>query len=69
VDKSVTEKTFKFAEQNDLPFYFVSAADGTNVVKVFNEALKLALHNKLNPPDSFMNDVLEFLNEVNTFSS
>jgi hypothetical protein len=31
----MTEKKFAFAEQNDLPFYFVSAADGTNVVKVF----------------------------------
>jgi hypothetical protein len=30
----MTEKKFAFAEQNDLPFYFVSAADGTNVVKV-----------------------------------
>ena len=35
VDKSVTEKKFKFAEENNMPFYFVSAADGTNVVKVF----------------------------------
>jgi len=34
VDKSVTEKKFAFAEQNNMPFYFVSAADGTNVVKV-----------------------------------
>jgi hypothetical protein len=24
----------------------------------------LALENKLHPPDSFMNDVMEFLNEV-----
>lgn len=46
-----------------MPFYFVSAADGTNVVKVFNEILDKALKYKLNPPDSFMNDVLEFLNE------
>lgn len=64
VDRSVTEKTFKFAEQHNLPFYFVSAADGTNVVKVFNEALNAALKYKQNPPDSFMNDVLEFLNET-----
>lgn len=34
VDKKMTEKTFKFASQYNLPFYFVSAADGTNVVKV-----------------------------------
>lgn len=43
--------------------YYVSAADGTNVVKLFEEALTLGLENKLNPPDTFMKDVLEFLNE------
>ena len=60
----MTEKTFKFADQNNLPFYFVSAADGTNVVKVFNEALELALDNKKNPPDDYMNDVMELLQDV-----
>ena len=30
----MTQKSFKFARNNRLPFYFVSAADGTNVVKV-----------------------------------
>ena len=30
----MTQKSFKFARNNHLPFYFVSAADGTNVVKV-----------------------------------
>ena len=32
--KKVTRKEFKFAQKHNLPFYFVSAADGTNVVKV-----------------------------------
>ncbi len=39
-DRSSTEKTFKFAEKYNLPFYFVSAADGTNVVKVMNRTIK-----------------------------
>jgi Rab-like protein 2 len=30
----VTKKSFKFAQTHSLPFFFVSAADGTNVVKV-----------------------------------
>lgn len=34
VDYKVTEKSFNFARKNHLPFYFVSASDGTNVVKV-----------------------------------
>merc|ERR1712038_1295323 len=31
----VTTKSFAFAGKNDLPLYYVSAADGTNVVKMF----------------------------------
>ena len=34
VDYKVTEKSFNFPKKFGLPFYFVSAADGTNVVKV-----------------------------------
>lgn len=34
VDYKVTEKSFNFPKKYALPFYFVSAADGTNVVKV-----------------------------------
>jgi Rab-like protein 2 len=34
VDYNVTRKNFKFAAKHNLPFFFVSAADGTNVVKV-----------------------------------
>ena len=30
----VTKKAFQFPKKHELPFYFVSAADGTNVVKV-----------------------------------
>ena len=39
VDYNVTKKEFKFASKNKLPFFFVSAADGTNVVKVFQNAI------------------------------
>merc|ERR1712196_91222 len=46
VDYKVTKKNFKFASQNGLPFFFVSAADGTNVVTIFEEAIKLALEFK-----------------------
>lgn len=33
-DIKVTQKSFNFARKFSLPLYFVSAADGTNVVKV-----------------------------------
>ena len=32
----VTKKAFQFPKKHNLPFYFVSAADGTNVVKVWH---------------------------------
>ena len=34
VDCSITSKTFNFPKKYKMPFYFVSASDGTNVVKV-----------------------------------
>lgn len=37
----VTRKEFKFASKHNLPFFFVSAADGTNIVKV-RHALAIA---------------------------
>jgi hypothetical protein len=42
----VTTKTFKFPEQHNLPFFFVSAADGTNVVKVFEQAVSEAVRHR-----------------------
>ena len=33
-DLKVTQKSFNFGKKQGLPFYFVSAANGTNVVKV-----------------------------------
>ena len=30
----VTKKTFAFIDKHELPLYYVSASDGTNVVKV-----------------------------------
>ena len=47
---------WQFPKKNQLPFYFTSAADGTNVVKVFREAIRTALDYKLNTTD-FMDQV------------
>jgi Rab-like protein 2 len=65
VDYRVVKKVFAFASKRNLPFYFVSASDGTNVVQCFNEAIRLAVQCRDNPPedDDFMNQVLELINE------
>ena len=63
MDKSSTEKTFNFAAKRDLPFYFVSAADGTNVVRTFKHAIELAKQYRDNPEKDFVTDVLELLSD------
>lgn len=60
VDYNVTKKEFKFASRHNLPFFFVSAADGTNVVKVFHQAIKEAINYK-NSGNDVLSDVLAML--------
>ena len=68
MDARVTKRKYKFAEQAKLPFYFVSAADGTNVVQIFEDTLKMALDYKENPPTGdFMNEVLDLLQDEALF--
>lgn len=56
----MTQKSFSFVRKFSLPLYFVSAADGTNVVKLFNDAIRLAVSYKQNSQD-FMDEVLQEL--------
>ncbi|XP_068826298.1 rab-like protein 2B isoform X1 [Capricornis sumatraensis] len=59
-DRKMTQKSFNFAKKFSLPLYFVSAADGTNVVKLFSDAIRLAVSYKQNSRD-FMDEVLQEL--------
>ncbi|XP_066580164.1 RAB, member of RAS oncogene family-like 2 isoform X3 [Amia ocellicauda] len=59
-DMKVTQRNFSFAKKQGLPLYYVSAADGTNVVKLFKDAIKLALSYKQNSSD-FMDEVMREL--------
>uniref|UniRef100_H2RD86 RAB, member of RAS onco family like 2A n=2 Tax=Pan troglodytes TaxID=9598 RepID=H2RD86_PANTR len=73
-DINVTQKSFSFAKKFSLPLYFVSAADGTNVVKVwltaevasklFNDAIRLAVSYKQNSQD-FMDEIFQELENFN----
>jgi len=66
IDYKVTSKNFAFASKRKLPFFFVSASDGTNVVKVFSSAILAGEKRKLTPKDDFYNDVLDLLGEIGT---
>uniref|UniRef100_A0A8C7HZA7 RAB, member of RAS oncogene family-like 2 n=1 Tax=Oncorhynchus kisutch TaxID=8019 RepID=A0A8C7HZA7_ONCKI len=62
-DMKVTQRNFNFAKKQGLPLYFVSAADGTNVVKMFKESIKMAMSYKQNSSD-FMDEVMQELESV-----
>lgn len=64
VDYNVTKKNFKFAATNNLPFYFVSAADGTNIVKVFEAAISAGLHHKEVGGDDFLAEALRVVDSL-----
>lgn len=60
----MTKKKFQFAVKNDLPLFFTSAADGTNVVKVFKEILGLSVeHKRSGKTSNFIQDVLEAIED------
>ena len=42
-DPSVTGKVFAFARDRGLPLHYVSAADGSNVVRLFSDAVDAGL--------------------------
>ena len=64
LDPRTTKRSYKFIEDLKCPFNFVSAADGTNVVQIFRDALDLAINYKKNPPkDDFMADVMDLLGD------
>ena len=69
VNYEVTKKRFQFPEQYNLPFYYVSAADGTNVVKIFHETLRMALDFKHNRPKTFEADVMDLLEDDSWMTS
>lgn len=62
LDPRTVKRQYTFVKELNVPFNFVSAADGTNVVQIFKNALDMAIDYKNNPPkDDFMADVLELL--------
>ena len=64
-DDDVTAKAFAFPKKENLPFFFVSAADGTNVVAIFREAIALAWAHKKRGEKDFTQEVLDLIEEKN----
>ena len=64
VDYAVTSKAFAFPAKEKLPFFFVSAADGTNVVAIFEEVIRLAWVQKTRGEKDFVDEVLDLIDDV-----
>lgn len=63
VDASVLSKAFAWPGKNGLPLHYVSAADGTNVVRVFADAVAAGVAHKEGGPRDFADEVAELLAE------
>ena len=64
LDPRMSSRKFKFIDDIGCPFNFVSAANGTNVVQIFRDALDMAVSYKKNPPkDDFMAEVMDLLGD------
>ena len=64
VDYKVTRKTFAFPKKKGLPpVEYVSAADGTNVVHVFQKAIRDGWNYKNGGEKDFMEECLDLLGE------
>ncbi|XP_045592938.1 rab-like protein 2A isoform X1 [Procambarus clarkii] len=50
-NEDIAGKSFAFPEKNNIPMYYVSASSGTNVVKMFKDAINAAFQYKKNPTD------------------
>lgn len=76
VDPSRATRSFQFVEKkieerggnpDNFPLYFVSASDGSNVVTIFQEAIKRAVQYKTEIKngkcDNFIDEVMEFIKD------
>ena len=72
MDQEISKKTFGFVTRKkaerggDLPFYFVSASNGINVVALFQESIVKGLEYKNKGGDTFVDQVLEFIKDEET---
>ena len=69
MDPEKGKRSFGFVERkreergDEVPLYFVSASDGSNVVALFQDAIKRALEFREKGTGNFVDEVLEFIKE------
>ncbi len=65
---SVTKKKFKFALKYNIPLFYTSAANGTNVVRIFEEIVNRSIEFQKKPRDHFVKIVLEVIEDDEVFN-
>jgi Rab-like protein 2 len=67
LDERQARKSFRFSEKHNIPLFFVSASNGTNVVAAFRTAIDKAIQYKMSGTSDFVEDVLKFIHEEGGF--
>ena len=57
IDKKCVERKYALGEKIGCPFYLTSAADGTNVVRIFEELIKIGIEHKTNPKKDYADKI------------
>ena len=69
IDKRTTQRQYKLADKLNCPFYWVSASDGTNVVRIFEELIKIGVEHKKNPKNNYYEKIMDILDDENLFEN
>ena len=69
IDKRTTQRKYQLAEKLHCPFYLVSAADGTNVVRIFEELIKIGVNHKKNPKNNYYEKIMDILDDDDLFNN
>ena len=73
LDRKAIERKYNLADKIKCPFYLVSAADGTNVVRVisfllkqqiFEDLITMGVGYKQNPKQDYFDKIMDLLDDV-----
>ncbi|UJR28352.1 hypothetical protein I4U23_009594 [Adineta vaga] len=64
----ITKKSFSFPKKHDMPLYFVSAANGTNVVRLFRDVIRLAQAYRAGDSPDFIDQIMRELEDQRTYN-
>ena len=67
--KRTTQRKYALAEKLNCPFYLANAADGTNVIRIFEELINIGVNHKKNPKNNYYEKIMDILDEDDLFNN